>query len=213
MISEFIMLRLGDLGIPTHFIKRLNMREQLIRKVEIIPLEVVIRNIAAGSMCKRLGIEEGRRLERPIIEFYLKDDDLGDPIVTEEHIFAFDWATPFELNAMVNMAIRINDFMCGLFAGIGLRLVDFKLEFGRQEMEDDGEPQILLADEISPDNCRLWDIKTDEKMDKDRFRQGLGGEKAAYQEVARRLGVFAGEINEKIVEVVPANDTPEKEEE
>lgn len=197
-ISEFIMLRLGDIGIPTHFMKRINMREQLVRQVEIIPLEIVVRNIAAGSICKRLGVEEGRILPRPLVEYYYKKDELGDPLVTEDHIYAFDWANPHELNIMVNMALRINDFLTGLFAGIGLKLVDFKLEFGRidaEGVEDDG--QIILADEISPDSCRLWDIKTNEKMDKDRFRNDLGGVKEAYQEVARRLGVLPGEANKE----------------
>jgi phosphoribosylaminoimidazole-succinocarboxamide synthase len=187
-ISEFVMTRLASIGVPTHFIKRLNMREQLVKQLEVIPLEVVIRNIAAGSLVKRLGIQEKMVLARPIIEFYYKNDALGDPLVTDEHILAFDWATPYELNTIVNMALRINDFLAGLFVGIGLKLVDLKLEFGRTNDEDD--MQIVLADEISPDNCRLWDIKTDEIMDKDRFRHDMGGVKEAYQEVARRLGVL-----------------------
>jgi phosphoribosylaminoimidazole-succinocarboxamide synthase len=187
-ISELIFTRLNELGIPTHFIRRLNMREQLIREVEIIPLEVVVRNVAAGSLAKRLGIEEGTVLPRSIIEFYYKNDALGDPMVSEEHITAFGWASPQEIDDIMALAIRINDFLSGLFLGIGIRLVDFKIEFGRHYEGD--MVRTILADEISPDCCRLWDIKTNEKMDKDRFRRDLGGLIEAYQEVARRLGVM-----------------------
>ncbi|WP_068314448.1 phosphoribosylaminoimidazolesuccinocarboxamide synthase [Polycladidibacter hongkongensis] len=187
-ISEFIFSQLNTMGIPTHFIRRLNMREQLIRQVEIVPIEVVVRNIAAGSLCKRLGAEEGTRLNRSIVEFYYKNDELGDPLVSEEHITSFGWASPQELDDMMTMAIRINDFLTGLFLGVGITLVDFKIEFGRQ-IEGD-MMRIILADEISPDSCRLWDTNTSEKLDKDRFRQNLGGMVEAYQEVARRLGIF-----------------------
>jgi phosphoribosylaminoimidazole-succinocarboxamide synthase len=137
-ISEFMMTRLAGVGIPTHFIRRLNMREQLIKKVEIIPLEVVVRNVAAGSLAKRLGIEEGQVLPRPIVEFYYKDDALHDPLVTEEHIAAFGWAGPQEYDDLVSLALRVNDFMSGLFAAVGIRLIDFKLEFGRY-FEGDAE--------------------------------------------------------------------------
>jgi len=191
-ISEYLMLRLGEIGIPTHFVRRLNMREQLIREVEIIPIEVVVRNVAAGTISKRLGIEEGTALPRPIVEFYYKKDELGDPMVSEEHITAFGWASSLDLDDMVPMALRVNDFLSGLFLGVGLRLVDFKLEFGR--LYEDDEMRIVLADEISPDSCRLWDIKTNEKMDKDRFRRDLGKVEEAYQEVARRLGVLPDTI-------------------
>ena len=187
-ISEFLMTKLGEIGVPTHFIRRLNMREQLIRQVEIVPLEVIIRNVAAGSLSKRLGIEEGTQLPRTLIEYCLKDDALGDPLVTEEHIACFGWATPEEMHDIADMAIRVNDFLSGLFAGIGIRLIDFKLEFGR--IWDGDFARIILADEISPDNCRLWDAATGEKLDKDRFRRDLGGEVEAYQEVARRLGLM-----------------------
>jgi phosphoribosylaminoimidazole-succinocarboxamide synthase len=187
-ISEFIFERLNDLGLPTHFIKRLNMREQLVREVEIIPLEVIVRNIAAGSMAKRLGIEEGTALPRSIIEFCYKNDELGDPLVAEEHVTAFGWASPQEIDDIMAMTIRINDFMSGMFAAIGIKLVDFKIEFGRQYEGD--LVRTVLADEISPDSCRLWDMKTNEKMDKDRFRRDLGGLVEAYQEVARRLGIL-----------------------
>ncbi|MDP9127301.1 MAG: phosphoribosylaminoimidazolesuccinocarboxamide synthase [Pseudomonadota bacterium] len=187
-ISEYLMTKLGEIGVPTHFLKRLNMREQLIRKVEIIPITVVVRNIVAGSLSKRLGIPEGTVLPRSIVEFYYKKDELGDPMVSDEHITAFGWAFPHELEEIMSLALRINDYLSGLFLGIGLKLVDFKLEFGRV-WEDEGM-RIVLADEISPDGCRLWDIRTNEKMDKDRFRQDLGRVEEAYQEVARRLGIL-----------------------
>jgi phosphoribosylaminoimidazole-succinocarboxamide synthase len=187
-ISEYLMTRLGEIGIPTHFIRRLNMREQLIKEVEIVPLEVVIRNIAAGSLSSRLGIPEGTRLPRSILEFYYKNDSLQDPLVTEEHITAFGWATSYDLDDIVALALRINDFLTGLFLGVGIQLVDFKLEFGR--LFDSETMNIVLADEISPDNCRLWDTLTNEKMDKDRFRRDLGKVEEAYQEVAKRLGIL-----------------------
>ena len=188
-ISEYIFLQLAQIGIQTHFIKALNMREQLIREAEIVPLEVVIRNFAAGSLVKRLGLKEGEPLPRPLIEFYYKDDALGDPMISEDHIAVFGWATQNELDEIMTIAVRINDFLIGLFAGAGIRLVDFKLEFGRVWERD--VQRIILADEISPDNCRLWDINSNKKLDKDRFRQDLGGLVDAYQEVARRLGIFS----------------------
>lgn len=187
-ISEYLMMKLHDVGIPTHFMRRLNMREQLIREVEIIPIEVVVRNIAAGSLSKRLGIEEGTMLPRSIVEYYLKADELNDPMVTEEHITAFGWASYQEIDEIMNMALRVNDFLSGLFLGVGLKLVDFKLEFGR--LWEDEDMRIILADEISPDNCRLWDVKTNERLDKDRFRQDLGKVEEGYQEIARRLGIL-----------------------
>jgi phosphoribosylaminoimidazole-succinocarboxamide synthase len=187
-ISEYLMMRVADIGIPTHFMRRLNMREQLVRAVEIIPLEVVVRNVVAGSLAKRFGLDEGAPLARSILEYYYKSDALGDPMVTEEHITAFSWATTHELDEIMQMALRTNDFLTGLFMGIGIRLVDFKLEFGR--LYDKGESRIVLADEISPDNCRLWDAKTNEKLDKDRFRRDMGRVEEAYQEVARRLGIL-----------------------
>lgn len=187
-ISEYIFQKLGEIGVPTHFLKRMNMREQLIREVEIIPVEVVVRNVAAGALAQRLGLDEGTQLPRSIVEFYYKSDELDDPLVTEEHITAFGWATPQEIDEMMALALRINDFLSGLFLGIGIRLIDFKCEFGR--LYDNDAMRIVLADEISPDCCRLWDIETDEKMDKDRFRRDLGGLVEAYQEVARRLGIF-----------------------
>ena len=188
-ISEHVFTRLAHIGIPTHFIRRLNMREQLVRQVEIIPLEVVVRNVAAGSLSKRLGLEEGEPLPHTLIEYYLKSDELQDPMVAEEHIACFGWANNDEMQDIAAMAIRVNDFMCGMFAAIGIRLIDFKLEFGRI-YDQDNYTRVILADEISPDNCRLWDMTTNEKLDKDRFRRDLGGEEEAYQEVARRLGLL-----------------------
>jgi phosphoribosylaminoimidazole-succinocarboxamide synthase len=186
-ISEFLFQKLGEIGIPTHFIKRLNMREQLIREVEIIPLEVVVRNVAAGSLATRIGVDEGTPLPRSIVEFYYKSDKLGDPMVTEEHITAFGWANPQEMDDIMSLILRINDFLSGLFIAVGIRLIDFKCEFGR--LWENDQMRIVLADEISPDCCRLWDVATDNKLDKDRFRRDLGGLVEAYQEVARRLGL------------------------
>ena len=187
-LSEFFMRGLAEIGVPTHFIKRLNMREQLIRQVEIIPLEIVVRNIAAGSMSERLGIAEGTALPRPIIEFYLKDDALGDPLVSEEHIAAFGWASQQDMDDMVALALRVNDFLSGCMLGVGIRLVDFKIEIGR--VWDGDFQRLVIADEISPDSCRLWDIETGQKLDKDVFRRDLGSLSDAYTEVARRLGVL-----------------------
>ncbi|MEM0923407.1 MAG: phosphoribosylaminoimidazolesuccinocarboxamide synthase [Pseudomonadota bacterium] len=187
-ISEHVMTALTGVGIPNHFIKRLNMREQLVRAVEIIPLEVIVRNVAAGSLSKRLGIEEGEPLPRPIIEFCLKDDKLGDPLVTEEHIIAFNWASQQDLDDIVALSLRVNDFLSGLFLGVGIKLVDFKIECGR--IFDGDFQRIIVADEISPDSCRLWDIKTGQKLDKDVFRRDLGDLADAYTEVAKRLGIM-----------------------
>ncbi len=187
-LSEYFMTGLNSIGVPTHFIRRLNMREQLIRSVEIIPLEVVVRNVAAGSISKRLGIEEGTPLPRPIIEFYLKNDELHDPLVTEEHIVAFGWAGQQDLDDMVALALRVNDFMSGLLLAVGIKLVDFKIEIGR--VYDGDFQRLVVADEISPDSCRLWDIETGQKLDKDVFRRDLGSLSDAYTEVARRLGVL-----------------------
>ena len=188
-ISEFLMTKLGEIGVPTHFIRRLNMREQLIRQVEIIPLEIVVRNVAAGSFAKRFGVEEGTQLPRSIIEFYYKNDQLNDPMVSEEHITAFGWATPQEIDDIMALAIRVNDFLTGLFLGIGIRLVDFKMECGR--LFENEMMRIIVADEISPDSCRLWDIKSNDKLDKDRFRRDLGGLIEAYTDVAKRLGIMS----------------------
>ncbi|MBZ0130079.1 MAG: phosphoribosylaminoimidazolesuccinocarboxamide synthase [Rhodobacteraceae bacterium] len=187
-LSEHFMAGLNTIGVPTHFIRRLNMREQLVRAVEIIPLEVVVRNVAAGSISKRLGIEEGTPLPRPIVEFYYKDDALGDPLVSEEHIIAFGWAGQQDLDDMVALALRVNDFMSGLMLGVGIKLVDFKIEIGR--VYDGDFTRLIVADEISPDSCRLWDIETGQKLDKDVFRRDLGNLADAYTEVANRLGLM-----------------------
>ncbi len=187
-ISEFLMSRLNDMGIPTHFIRGLNMREQLVRAVDIVPLEVIIRNYAAGSFAERFGAFEGEALGAPLMEFCLKDDRLGDPFIAEDHIYAFGIAEPDEIDEIRHYALRINDILSGLFYGHGIRLIDLKLEFGR--FYEGEQEMIVLADEISPDTCRLWDITTNAKMDKDRFRRDLGGTEEAYREVARRLGVL-----------------------
>jgi phosphoribosylaminoimidazole-succinocarboxamide synthase len=192
-ISEYVFTRLSHIGIPTHFIRRLNMREQLVRQVEIVPIEVVVRNVAAGSISKRLGIPEGEPLPHTLIEYYFKDDALGDPLIAEEHIACFGWASNEEMQDISAMAIRVNDFLCGMFAAINIRLIDFKLEFGR--IWDGDYSRVILADEISPDGCRLWDMTTGEKLDKDRFRRDMGGEEEAYQEVARRLGLLDNDGN------------------
>jgi len=191
-LSEFFMNGLTQIGVPTHFIKRLNMREQLIRQVEIIPLEVIVRNYAAGTMSERLGLEEGTQLPRPIVEFCLKDDNLGDPLVSEEHIIAFGWAAQQDLDDMIALALRVNDFLSGCMIAVGIRLVDFKIEIGRV-WEGDFQ-RLIVADEISPDSCRLWDIETGEKFDKDVFRRDLGNLADAYTEVARRLGVLPSNV-------------------
>jgi phosphoribosylaminoimidazole-succinocarboxamide synthase len=205
-ISEFLMTRLNDMGIPTHFIRGLNMREQLVRAVDIVPLEVIVRNYAAGSFAERFGAFEGESLGSPLIEFCLKDDRLGDPFISEDHIFAFGVAQPEEVDEIRHYALRINDFLSGLFYGHGIRLIDLKLEFGRYY---EGETEIIvLADEISPDTCRLWDLTTNDKMDKDRFRRDLGGTEEAYREVARRLGVLP---SASVVETASFGDgKPEK---
>ena len=196
-ISEHILSSLNHIGIETHLIKRINMREQLVKLVEIIPIEFVIRNIATGSLTKRLGIEDGTVLEKPLIEFCYKNDELDDPLVAREHIYAFGWANVMELDWIMNQCLRINDFMQGMFKSVGIKLVDFKLEFGR--FNQDGKKKIILADEISPDTCRLWDVTSEEKLDKDRFRKDLGNLIEAYQEVARRLDILHEETNVRAV--------------
>ena len=187
-LSEFFMSGLNNIGVPTHFIKRLNMREQLVRNCEIIPLEVVVRNYVAGSLSKRLDLEEGSQLPRPIVEYYYKDDKLGDPMVSEEHIAAFNWASMQDMEDILSLALRVNDFLSGVMFSIGIKLVDFKIEIGRF-FEDDYQ-RLIIADEISPDSCRLWDIKSGEKLDKDVFRRDLGSLIDAYSEIANRLGLL-----------------------
>ena len=192
-ISEHILNNLNQIGIKTHLMKRLNMREQLVRLVEIIPLEFIVRNIATGSLTKRLGIADGTILSKPLIEYSYKNDELGDPLIAREHILEFKWASQKELDMISDSCLRINDFMQGMFRAVGIKLVDFKLEFGRVNI--DGKKEILLADEISPDTCRLWDMVSEKKLDKDRFRKDLGNIIQAYQEVARRLGIIHEEAN------------------
>jgi len=194
-ISEYLLNSLGQCGIKTHLIKRINMREQLIKKVEIIPIEFIVRNVATGSLSKRLGISEGTVLEKPLLEYYLKNDELEDPIITKEHINAFEWATEKEIKNIDKMSLRINDLLQGVFSGVGIKLVDFKIEYGRIWNNIKEINEIILADEISPDTCRLWDMKTEKKLDKDRFRKDLGNVIEAYQEVARRLGIMPEETN------------------
>ena len=192
-ISEHILTYLSQVGIKNHLVKRLNMREQLIKRVEIIPIEFVVRNIATGSLTNRLGIEEGTVLDSTLIEYCLKDDKLGDPLISKEHIYTFKWATRREIEKIDRQLLRINDFLVGLFRGIGIKLVDFKVEFGRYK--NNSKNEILLADEISPDTCRLWDMNTEKKLDKDRFRKDLGNLIQAYQEVAKRLGILHEQSN------------------
>lgn len=187
LISSHLFPAIGRMGIPHHFIEKLNAREQLVKAVEIVPIEVIIRNVAAGSICPRLGLTEGETLPHTLVEFCLKNDSLGDPVIAAEHIFMMGLATPDEMDEITEMSLRVNDFLTGLFFGIGIRLIDFKLEFGRLQTEQG--VQIVLADELSPDNCRLWDSQTDEKLDKDRFRRDLGSLIDGYSEIARRLGL------------------------
>jgi phosphoribosylaminoimidazole-succinocarboxamide synthase len=198
-ISEYIINNLSQIGIKNHLVKRLNMREQIIKLVEIIPIEFIVRNIVTGSITKRLGIEDGTVLNQPLLEFCLKNDKLGDPIISEEHILAFDWATKKELEKVKKMVLRINDFMIGMFRGVGIKLVDFKLEFGRIKLN--GKDEVILADEISPDTCRLWDLITDKRLDKDRFRKDLGDLIPAYTEVAKRLGILHEQSNLSAVNI------------
>ena len=171
------------------------MREQLIKKAEIFPIEFIVRNIATGSLTKRLGIPEGTVLDRPLLEYCFKKDELNDPLISKEHIFSFGWATENEIKIIDQMTLRINDLLTGMFRAIGIKLVDFKLEYGKAWDKDTEKKEIVLADEISPDTCRLWDIKTEKKLDKDRFRKDLGNIIQAYQEVARRLGILPETTN------------------
>ena len=192
LISEFIFTYLGNNSIPNHFIERLSPREQLIKKVEIIPIEVVVRNIAAGTFSKRFGIEEGKNLPETLIEFNLKDDENDDPLVSEEHMKVFGWAKEDEIETMKKYAFEINTLLKKLFKKINITLVDFKIEFGRYYTNNNYE--IILADEISPDSCRLWDMSSNEKLDKDRFRRNIGGLIEAYKEVATRLEIDLSDI-------------------
>ena len=181
-VTNFMMKKLENAGIPTHFVEELNDRDTLVKKVSIVPLEVIIRNISAGSFAKRFGVEEGIVFENPTIEYSYKNDDLGDPMINTAQALALKLATPEEIETIRTMAFKVNDIMKAFFQEVGVDLVDFKLEFGRLS---DGT--IVLADEISPDTCRFWDSKTHEKLDKDRFRRDLGGVEDAYEEMRRRI--------------------------
>ena len=200
-ISEYILTNLSECGIKTHLIKRLNMREQLIKKAEIFPIEFIVRNIATGSLTKRLGIPEGTVLEKPLLEYCFKKDELNDPVISKEHIYSFGWATEDEISTIDKMTLRINDLLVGLFRGVGIKLVDFKIEYGKVWNKDTEQKEILLADEISPDTCRLWDSKTEKKLDKDRFRKDLGDLIPAYTEVAKRLGILHEQSNVSSVNI------------
>jgi len=181
-ISANLLEHVTSEGVPTHFVRMVDDTHQLVERVDIIPLEVVIRNITTGSLCKRLGVKEGLELKKPLLELYLKDDALGDPIVTDDHVFAFEWASPAELNEIKMISLKVNQILKKRFLLAGIILVDFKLEFGRTSAG-----KVILADEISPDTCRLWDISSGEKLDKDRFRKDLGNILESYNEVWERL--------------------------
>ena len=207
-ISEHILLNLNQIGIKNHLVKRLNMREQLVKLVDIIPIEFIVRNIATGSLTKRLGIEDGTVLEKPLIEYCLKDDKLGDPIISREHILTFNWLNLIQLDLIDENLKRLNDFLLGLFRGVGIKLVDFKVEFGFTH--ESNKSQIILADEISPDTCRLWDSLTEKKLDKDRFRKDLGDLIPAYTEVAKRLGILHEQSNVTAVNVTKLSSVKKK---
>lgn len=181
-VSNYLMKKLEEQGIPTHYVEEISDRETIVKKVEIIPLEVIVRNIAAGSLSKRLGLPEGTKMAKTVLEYSYKDDELGDPMINDYHIFAMDIVTKEELALIADYAFKINDYLTKFFAGIGIELVDFKIEFGKTS---DGT--IILADEISPDTCRFWDAKTHEKLDKDRFRRDMDNVDEGYKEIMKRL--------------------------
>ena len=209
-ISEHILTNLSQCGIKTHLVKRLNMREQLIKKAEIYPIEFIVRNIATGSLTKRLGIAEGTVLEKPLLEYCYKKDELNDPLISREHIFSFGWASENEIKLIDKMTLRINDILLGMFRAIGIKLVDFKIEYGKTWNKDTEKREIVLADEISPDTCRLWDSKTEKKLDKDRFRKDLGDLIPAYTEVAKRLGILHEQSNVSAVNVTKLSSVQRK---
>ncbi|HPU77143.1 MAG TPA: phosphoribosylaminoimidazolesuccinocarboxamide synthase [Thermosynergistes sp.] len=182
LISSKIFEHLNASGFPTHFIRRLDELNQLVKRVTIVPLEVVVRNLTTGSICKRLGVQEGMRLPRPLVEFYLKNDALGDPLVLEDHALLFGWATEEELGRMKKLALDVNKALSELFEKLNIFLVDFKLEFGK-----DRDGNLVIADEVSPDTCRLWDRTSGDRLDKDRFRKDMGNVLEAYEEIWRRL--------------------------
>lgn len=182
-MSNYLMKKLEAEGIETHYIEELSDRRTLVKNVEIVPLEVIMRNVVAGSLSKRTGLPEGSKPKMPILEIYYKSDELGDPMVNEDHALAFGWATREELDTISQTARRVNEILTEFFAGVGVDLIDFKIEFGRYK------GRVILADEISPDTCRFWDSKTKEKLDKDRFRRDMGGVEGAYHEMMRRIGL------------------------
>ena len=192
-ISSSIFQALDQTNIPHHFIRRLSDREQLVRKVDIIPIEIIMRKVAAGSICKRLGIIEGKVLPKPLIEFCLKNDALGDPIISREHIEIMQLADKSEMETITSIAFRVADFLTGFFSMMHIQLIDFKIEFGRFEVANKTH-ELILADEISPDNCRLWDIKTNQKLDKDRYREDLGGLIESYSDIANRMSIQLPEL-------------------
>jgi len=191
-LSEFFMAGLNAIGVPTHFMRRLNMREQLVRMAEILPVDVVVRNFAAGDISQRLGIPEGTALPRPIVEYYYKDEKLGSPMVAEEHIVAFGWANQQDLDDMVALALRVNDFLSGVMLGVGVRLMDFRIEVGR--IWEGDYMRLIVADEISPDNCRLWDLRGLETPDREGQVREPGPLNDVYTELARRLGVLPSNV-------------------
>ncbi len=191
-LSEFFMAGLNGIGVPTHFIRRINMREQLVRMAEIIPLEVVVRNYSAGEIATKLGIPEGTALPRPIVEYYYKDDRLGSPMVAEEHIIAFGWATQQDLDDMVALALRVNDFLSGVMIGVGIRLADFRIEVGR--IWEGDFMRLIVADEISPDSCRLWDLRGSVDRGDGLPIAEPGPLPDVYTELARRLGVMPSNV-------------------
>lgn len=182
-MSNYMFKKLEEKGISTHLVQEINDRETIVKKVDIVPVEVIVRNVAAGSLSKKLGIPEGTELKTTVLEYCYKNDELGDPMINEYHIYAMGLATKEEMDKIAEMSFAVNNFMIDFFAGVGIRLIDFKLEFGRFN------GQIVLADEISPDTCRFWDAKTNEKLDKDRFRRDLGNVEEAYQEMMKRIGL------------------------
>ncbi|MBQ3669830.1 MAG: phosphoribosylaminoimidazolesuccinocarboxamide synthase [Clostridia bacterium] len=181
-MTNMLMQMLEKQGIPTHFVKEINERETLVKKVKIVPLEVIVRNVAAGSLSKRLGVAEGVKLGKTVLEYCYKDDELGDPMVNEYHIAAMGWASDEDMEKIASYALKINEILVHYFKKLNIDLIDFKLEFGKT-----GDGTLVLADEISPDTCRFWDSRTHEKLDKDRFRRDLGGVEEAYEEMMRRL--------------------------
>ena len=184
LVSNHLFKMLEQNGVPTHLVEQINDRDSVVRRVQIVPLEVIVRNIAAGSLSKRLGLPEGTKLASTVLEFCYKNDDLGDPMVNNYHILAAGFATQEEIDKISSMALKVNELMLEFFKSIGVDLIDFKIEFGKTS---DGE--IILADEISPDTCRFWDINTHEKLDKDRFRRDMGGVEEAYAEMMKRIGL------------------------